>query len=295
MTEKEFDEIREVLQKSLSAAKRKNEDWEEALGLKPNEGSSLERIRRLNDAVASMEGLAREMADVADQRGKLADHLLEDNARLIKANLELAAKFTESEKNGARYLSERDFYRKVNATLRQENLDMRETLNMNPRSVYLSHMEHFKSIGVLNAKIKELEADRELLQKRRRSTKGCLTSERLKAMGLEEQIDKFKAREIVGQMWESELREVLGIAGPHTRGVKIIDTVKSILAAKSWQHYEPEIRKMERERVFRKLTSVGPSSKHVHLQQIETKPTAGRTLRTIQYDEQQMSDFLKEE
>ena len=202
-----------------------------------------------------------------------------DNQRLTKENLELTAKLAAPRSSSYKGMQTElrvaiHNLEGTNAALRQENLDMRETLNMNPRSVYLSHVEHPKSIGVLNAKIKELEADRELLQKRLR---------------------KFKAREIVGQMWESELREVLGIAGPHTRGVKIIDTVKSILAAKSWQHYEPEIRKMERERIFRKLTSVGPSSKHVHLQQIETKPTAGRTLRTIQYDEQQMSDFLKEE
>jgi hypothetical protein len=83
---------------------------------------------------------------------------------------------------------------------------------------------------------------------------------------------------------------VLGIAGPHTKGVKIINTVKSILAAKSWQHYEPEIRKMERERIFRKLTALGDLASggfiglHVHDKNYQ-----------IKYTEQQMSDFLKEE
>jgi hypothetical protein len=72
--------------------------------------------------------------------------------------------------------------------------------------------------------------------------------------------------------------------------VKIIDTVKSILAAKSWQHYEPEIRKMERERIFRKLTALGDLASggfiglHVHDKNYQ-----------IKYTEQQMSDFLKEE
>lgn len=242
--------------------------------------------------------LSTNALDHIDDGIRMSEHALLvmqlDNQRLTKENLELTAKLAAPRSSSYKGMQTElrvaiHNLEGTNAALRQENLDMRETLNMNPRSVYLSHVEHPKSIGVLNAKIKELEADRELLQKRLRSTKRCLTSERLKAMGLEEQIDKFKAREIVGQMWESELREVLGIAGPHTKGVKIIDTVKSILAAKSWQHYEPEIRKMERERVFRKLTTLRDlaSSGFLGLWKHDKN-------YQIKYTEQQMSDFLGE-
>jgi hypothetical protein len=130
--------------------------------------------------------------------------------------------------------------------------------------------------------------EREKLQRLLTKTKAVLSGERLKAMGLEERIKKFEQQERIGDAWEAELRGVLGIAG--TKGVKIIDWVKSTLAAKSWAQYEPEIRTKERERIFRKLTSV-------HIGSIKRGFTIRQGVMTheLEFTEQALSDFLKEE
>jgi len=178
-----------------------------------------------------------------------------------------------------------------NQRLTKENLELTAKLAA-PRSSSYEGMQTELRVAIHNLEGTNaaLRAGRDHLQKRLQSTIKNLQGHARKIKALEATVDNFKAREMVGQMWGSELREVLGIAGPHTKGVKIINTVKSILAAKSWQHYEPEIRKMERERIFRKLTALGDLASggfiglHVHDKNYQ-----------IKYTEQQMSDFLKEE
>ena len=177
-----------------------------------------------------------------------------------------------------------------NQRLTKENLELTAKLAA-PRSSSYKGMQTELRVAIHNLEGTNaaLRAGRDHLQKRLQSTIKNLQGHARKIKALEATVDNFKAREMVGQMWESELREVLGIAGPRTKGVKIIDTVKSILAAKSWQHYEPEIRKMERERVFRKLTTLRDlaSSGFLGLWKHDKN-------YQIKYTEQQMSDFLGE-
>ena len=119
------------------------------------------------------------------------------------------------------------------------------------------------------------------------ATKKTLSGERKKCDELQSQIKKFKATEHAGMEWEAELRVALGIAGPHTKTVKIIDRVKEICTAKAWAQYEPEIRAKERERIFRKLTNV-------HIGGIRRGFTMrqGVMIHELEFTEQALSDFL---
>lgn len=56
-----------------------------------------------------------------------------------------------------------------------------------------------------------------------------------------------------------------------------------------------EARAEERERIFRKFISLSTCSLNKFVNLLSVCNTSGRIFRVIQFDEQQMSDFLKEE
>jgi len=119
------------------------------------------------------------------------------------------------------------------------------------------------------------------------ATKKTLSGEREKSAQLEKQVKNLKATIEFGEKWEAELRVALGIAGPHTKTVKIIDRVKEICTAKAWAQYEPEIRAKERERIFRKLTNV-----HIGGIQRGFTMRQGVMIHELEFTEQALSDFL---
>ena len=150
--------------------------------------------------------------------------------------------------------------------------------------------EMIESMRKLERQVTDLERQSRTQRASYAATKKTLYGEREKSAQLEKQVKNLKATIEFGEKWETELRVALGIAGPHSKGVKILDAVKSLKEAKAWQHYEPEIRAKERERIFRKLTGVciGGIQRGFTMHQ-------GVLIHELEFTEQALSDFLKED
>lgn len=83
-----------------------------------------------------------------------------------------------------------------------------------------------------------------------------LNATRLQAEARQKRIIKLEERIKFGDQWETELRNALGVAGLHVEGARILDRVREVMSMRMITSTGQRLRDEERERIFRKLTSI---------------------------------------
>lgn len=122
-----------------------------------------------------------------------------------------------------------------------------------------------------------------------------LNATRLQAEARQKRIIKLEERIKFGDQWETELRNALGIAGLHVEGARILDRVREVMSMRMITSTGQRLRDEERERIFRKLTSIDAVTRSLSFDQIGWRFISGAISYSITYTKQQMSDFLKED
>jgi hypothetical protein len=85
------------------------------------------------------------------------------------------------------------------------------------------------------------------------------------------------------------------IAGLHVEGARILDRVREVMSMRMITSTGQRLRDEERERIFRKLTSIDAVTRSLSFDQIGWRFISGAISYSITYTKQQMSDFLKED
>ena len=260
----------------------------------------LPEVKRL---LSEAQSFGDEMARVADMRGKGADRLLEDRTKLHKLldeerdTVRKLRSDLESEQLAKLLMTtKRDSLAEKNEELQERNDKQCNSLNEIATMLNVPVSDGKCYVGEIKSAVQKLKDENKRmshsmpiivhddLANKLHCTKQDLAATRKKVAGLEQQVASFKADVAHGEKWEAELRGVLGIAGPHTKGVKIIDAVRLLKAGGP---------KNERERIFRMLTTWAYLSKGFNTVTV-TNYSPSECRFTLEYTKQGMSDFLNE-